>query len=134
MTETTERTGLNVVRGVYEAVGRGDLDAVVAALDEDVVWIEPEGGPYGGRYRGPEAVVEEVLGSVAGEWEEFAVEPERFVVDDGTVVALVTHRGLHENGERFEAPIADVWEVEDGRVVRFQHYVGDLEYVEARRE
>lgn len=134
MTGTTDRTELDVVRGVYEAVGRGDLDAVVAALDEDVEWIEPEGGTYGGTYHGPREVVDEVLGSVVGEWEAFAVEPERFVVDDGTVVALVTHRGLHANGERFEAPIADVWEVEDGTVTRFQHYVGDLEYVRARRE
>jgi hypothetical protein len=108
MSETRDRTELEVACGVYEAVGRGDMDAVVAALDADVEWIEPEGGPYGGTYHGPEAVVEEVLGSVTGEWEEFVVEPDRFVVDDGTVVALVTHRGLHTNGERFEAPIADV--------------------------
>lgn len=134
MTDIQERPELDVVRGVYEAVGRGDLDAVVAALDEDIEWIEPAGATYGGTYRGPDAVVDEVLGSVVGEWEEFTVDPERFVVDDGTVVALVTHRGLHASGERFEAPIADVWEVEDGNVTRFQHYVGDLEYVRVRRE
>jgi hypothetical protein len=130
---TKRESDVDVVRGVYEAVGRGELDRAVAALDEDVEWIEPEGGPFGGTYYGPDEVVENVFARVGDEWDEFVVEPDRFVADDGSVVALVTHRGIHaETGETHEAPIADVWDVEDGRITRFQHYVGSIRYVERR--
>jgi hypothetical protein len=132
---TKHRPDVDVVRGVYEAVGRGDLDRAVAAFDEEIEWIEPEGGPFGGTYHGPDAVVENVFAGVGDEWDEFVVEPDRFVADGGTVVALVTHRGTHaETGETLEAPIADVWDLEDGRITRFQHYVGSIRYVQRRAD
>jgi FAD/FMN-containing dehydrogenase/ketosteroid isomerase-like protein len=124
---------LDVVRDVYQAVGQGDIDRAVAAFDDDIEWVEPEGGPFGGTYHGPEAVVENVFSSLGEEWDEFVVEPDRFVVDDETVVAFVTHRGTHATtNEHFEAPIADVWDLSDGKVTRFQHYIGSISYVEMR--
>ena len=132
---TDQTSNLDVVRDVYEAVGQGDLDRVVAAFDDDIEWIEPDGGPFEGTYHGPESVVENVFSSLGEEWDEFVVHPDRFVVDDDTVVALVTHRGTRaETGETFEAPIADVWDLEDGRITRFQHYVGSIRYVTLRRD
>jgi hypothetical protein len=132
---STQESNLDVVRDVYDAVGQRDLDRVVAALADDIEWIEPDGGPYGGTYRGPDAVVENVFTELGDEFEEFAVEPDRFLVDGDTVVALVTHRGTHaETGEHFEAPIADVWDLENGKVARFQHYVGDIRYAQSRHK
>ena len=43
---------VDVVRGVYEAFGRGDVAAVLGAMADDVEWHEAEGMPYGGVYRG----------------------------------------------------------------------------------
>jgi hypothetical protein len=128
-------TAVEVVQSVYEAVGRRDVEQITDVLADDVEWVEPDGGPVGGTYHGPDAVVANVFTELEGEWAEFAVEPDRFLVDGETVVALVTHRGTHaETGERFEAPIADVWDLADGEVTRFQHYVGDVHYVQARQE
>lgn len=132
---TSKQSPIDVVEGVYEAVGEGDLDRITSALDEDVEWIEPEGGTYGGTYHGPDEVIENLFAEFGDEWAEFSVEPERYVANGDTVVALVTHHGVHaESGERFDAPIADVWELEDGKVTRFQHYVGSIRYVESRPE
>lgn len=131
----SKQSPIDVVEGVYEAVGEGDLERIIAALHEDVEWIEPEGGRYGGTYHGPDDVMENLFAELGDEWAEFSVEPERFVVNGDTVVALVTHHGVHaESGERFDAPIADVWDLEDGKVTRFQHYVGSIRYVDARPE
>ena len=41
-----------VVRGIYGAFGRGDVDAVFAAMEPDIEWDEAEGMPYGGVYHG----------------------------------------------------------------------------------
>lgn len=130
---TEPQTNVDLVRGIYEAVGQGDLDQVAAALAEDVEWIEPEGGPYGGTYHGPDDVLENLFEELGEEWEEFSVDPERFVSDGETIVAEVTHRGIHAaTGERYEAPIVDVWELKNEKITRFQHYVGSIHYVEAR--
>jgi hypothetical protein len=130
---TKQRSDVDVVRDVYEAVGRGDVERAVAAFDEDIEWIEPEGGPFGGTYHGPDEVVANVFARLGDEWDVFVVEPDRFVAEDGSVVALVTHRGTHaETGETFEAPVADVWDLDDGTITRFQHYVGSVRYVERR--
>lgn len=132
---TSKQSPVDVVEGVYEAVGEGDLDRVLATLDEDVEWIEPEGGTYGGTYHGPDEVMENLFAELGDEWDEFRVDPERFIVDGDTVVALVTHRGVHAStGERIEAPIADVWDLENGRVTRFQHYLGSIDYVDQRSD
>ena len=47
---------VEVVRGVYEAFGRGDVAGVLGAMTEDMEWCEAEGMPYGGVYHGGEEV------------------------------------------------------------------------------
>ena len=46
-----------LVRGVYESFGRGDIPAVVAALDPDIEWVEPYPVGYNpGTHDGPDTV------------------------------------------------------------------------------
>ena len=63
----------SVVRGIYEAFGRGDVPAVLGAMTEDIEWNEAEGMPYGGVYRGPQAVAENVFGPVIADLPDFSV-------------------------------------------------------------
>ncbi len=112
------------VRGMYDAFERGDIDHVVATFDDDIEWVEAAGGPYGGTYHGPDAVVENVFVPLGTEWQEFVIDLDRLVDGDETVVGLASYRGTYdETGESFEAPVAHVWNFEDGKVVRFQQYV-----------
>ncbi len=48
------------LRGLYAAFGRGDVPAVLDGFADDVEWNEAEGMPYGGVYRGGDAVVQNV--------------------------------------------------------------------------
>lgn len=52
---------LTVIRESYESFAEGDIEAVVATFADDITWIEAEGGPYGGTYHGPAAVVDNVF-------------------------------------------------------------------------
>jgi ketosteroid isomerase-like protein len=40
---------VDFVKGVYGAVARGDVPAVLGAFAEDIEWFEAEGMPYGER-------------------------------------------------------------------------------------
>lgn len=68
---------VKVVKGMYEAFAKGDIPAVVAALDPQVEWWEAENFIYdkGNPYIGPEAVLNGVFMRIGNEWTGFSVSP-----------------------------------------------------------
>ncbi len=116
-------TSLETIRAVYAAFARGDIPAVLGALDASVKWTEAEGFPYGGTYSGPEAVLQNVFMKLGTEWEGFSAVPHDFVVDGDTVVALGTYGGKFKaTGKRISVPFAHVWKLQNGKVRTFwQH-------------
>lgn len=114
---------LDIIRSLYKAFAVGDIPAVLAVFSPDMHWIEAEGGPYGGVFIGPDAVLENVFMKLGGEWDGFAAVPSEFVADGSTVVALGEYSGSYKaTGKSFKAPFAHVWKFEDGRVVSFYQY------------
>jgi len=112
-----------LIRGLYEAFAAGDIPTVMGALDENISWTEAEGFPYGGTYVGPVAVAENVFIKLGTEWDGFAVVPERIVDGGETIVGLGNYSGtFKETGKSMKVPFAHVWDIRDGKVVKFvQH-------------
>ena len=120
---STQQSNIDIVRATYENFNGGDVDAVLAAFDEGIEWTEPAGSPYGGTYRGPEAVLENVFGPSMEENDDFEVDAERFVDGGETVVVVGVFRGSNrETGARFDIPFAHVVDLTDGKVSRFVNY------------
>ena len=118
---------LDSVRGVYDAFAKGDVPAVLGFLSPDVKWTEAEGFPYGGTYVGPQAVAEGVFMRLGTEWEGFAAVPDEFIDGGDSVVALGQYSGTYKaTGKSFRANFAHVWEVREGKAVRFTQYVDTL--------
>ena len=118
---------LDSVRGVYDAFAKGDVPAVLGFLSPDVKWTEAEGFPYGGTYVGPQAVLEGVFMRLGAEWEGFAAVPDEFIDGGDSVVALGQYSGTYKaTGKSFRAHFAHVWEVREGKAVRFTQYVDTL--------
>ncbi len=115
---------VDIVRGAYEALARGDVAAVLEVLDPEVEWTEAEGFPYGGTYTGSEAVVDGVIARLGSEWEGFQAVPAEFVDGGDRIVALGRYAGTYKaTGKSFGAEFAHVWTLRDGRAVRFHQYV-----------
>jgi ketosteroid isomerase-like protein len=114
---------LETVRNIYQAFGRGDVPSVLAALAPDVSWTEAEGFPYRGTYVGPDAVLKNVFMRLGTEWEGFSVVPHEFVAQGDTVVCLGQYSGKYNaTGKSFSAPYAHVWNLRNGKVVRFRQF------------
>jgi uncharacterized protein len=114
---------LDVVRSMYISFAAGDMPAVLAALSPKVHWTVAEGGPYGGVYIGPDAVLENVFKKIHGEWDGFAAVPGEFVADGSTIVALGQYTGSYKaTGKSFKAPFAHVWKIENGKATSFHQY------------
>ncbi|HSJ73772.1 MAG TPA: nuclear transport factor 2 family protein, partial [Miltoncostaeaceae bacterium] len=96
------------IRDMYEALNAGDPGPALAAMADDVEWVEPDGAPLVARtHRGPEAVLAGVFGAVAAGYDGFRVDVEE-VLTAGDVVVVLGHprAAVRETGRRAEAPFA----------------------------
>lgn len=112
---------VEMIRGVYDAFARGDIEAVLGALAPTVVWTEAEGFPYGGTFTGPNAVLENVFMKLGSEWDGFAAVPREFIAQADAVIALGDYRGTFKaTGKSFTAPFVHDWRLKDGKVATFR--------------
>ena len=122
---------VDVVRSAYEAMARGDVPGVFATMAEDVDWYESEGLPNGGHYRGPAEIGEGVFGPLFADFPDFSVTPEEFIGDDGTIAVVVRYRGTASRTQsRLDRPAVHVWDVDNGRIVRFRQFLDTVKYLE----
>jgi hypothetical protein len=120
-----------LVEGFYEAVGEkevhqergiltGDIDHLRRIFAEDIEWIHPA---LGGTFHGANSVIEDVIVPFWQNW-ELSVDFDRIIEEGNTIVVLATYRGTYKpKGNKVEEPVAHVWDLKDGQIVRFRQYV-----------
>lgn len=122
---------LEVIKGAYAAFAEGDVPAVLGVFADDIEWHEAAGMPYGGVYRGGEAVVQNVFGPISQDVEGFALTPEEFMSAGDTVAAVVRYTGTGKaTGKPLDLPVVHVWDIQDGKVVRFRQFADTVKFAE----
>ena len=115
------------VQGLYDAFGRGDIPAVLAALAADVSWSEAESNPYqptGAPWVGPEQVLKRLFERLGSEWDGFATQVAQLHDAGQTVVVEGRYTGTFlATGQALDAQMCHVWTFQGGKVSRFQQYV-----------
>ena len=125
---------VQVVSGVYDAFGRGDVEAVLAQMDRAIEWNEAEHYLYadGNPYVGPQAILEGVFARLMADWEGYTVTPEELLDAGDRVVGLGTYTGTYNaTGREVRAQFAHVWGVRGGKVVSFQQYTDTKQFADA---
>ena len=126
-----ETSSVEVVRGVYDAFGRGDVPAVLGAMADDIEWYEAEGMPYGGVHRGPQAVAEKVFAPLVADVEGFTVSPEDVIASGDRVAVVSRYTGTGKaTGRSLDLPVAHVWDVRDGKIARFRQFADTAKFLE----
>lgn len=122
---------IELVKGTYEAFGRGDVPAVLGAFADNIEWYEAEGMPYGGLHRGGEAVAQNVFGPIAEDVEGFAVTHEELIGSGETVAAVVRYTGTgKETGKTLDLPVVHIWDLRDGKLARFRQFIDTVKFAE----
>jgi ketosteroid isomerase-like protein len=116
-----------LLAGVYEAFGRGDMPTVLGAMDPEIRWHEAEGNPYmpsGEAWVGPDAVVANLFVKLGEEWDGFTVHPASFHDAGETVVVEGRYTGAYKaTGKSVDAQFCHVWTLAEGKITKFQQYV-----------
>jgi uncharacterized protein len=121
-----------LVKGAYEAFGRGDVPAVLGVLSERVEWDVSAVLPQGGGWRGREDVGG-FFQNLGSHWSDLTIDVEELIDDGDTVVAIgrgagrLTRHGDASAGYKF----VHVFTVAGGEITRFREW-GDPD--EALRE
>ena len=120
-----------VVEGVYAAFARGDVPGVLAAMADDIEWHEAEGMPYGGIHRGGDAVARNVFGPITTDIRDFAVTPIELIPSGDTVAVVARYTGTgNSTGKELDLEVVHVWDVRDGKVVRFRQFPDTVKFLE----
>ncbi|HET9120579.1 MAG TPA: nuclear transport factor 2 family protein [Solirubrobacterales bacterium] len=109
---------VEIVRAMLDAFNRGDFDASLEFLAEDIEWHDPADVPGAGVHRGPDEV-RRFFVAWLGAWETYTAEAEE-LIDAGDRVVVVHHewgRG-RESGIEVDNRSANLFELRDGKVVR----------------
>jgi ketosteroid isomerase-like protein len=110
-----------LARAAYDAFGRGDIPAVLAALSEDVAWNVPSVLPHGRQARGRDDVGQFFAG-LGEKWEDFSVNVHDFVASGDRVCVLGRAEGRHA-GAQTGYGFVHAWTVRDGELARLDEYV-----------
>ncbi len=117
----------------YEAFNRGDIEGAVQAFDPQIEWHELEGNPQAsGIFRGTDAVVNEVFGTIPENWDEFEADPHDFIDAGEHIIVLGHFRGRAKGADgTLDAHFAHVWRMRDGKAAHFVNYADTRAWAQA---
>jgi ketosteroid isomerase-like protein len=113
---------VELVRGIVEALNRGDVDAMLARMDPDFEWTPLEASPVSRVYRGHEQVrryVEDWLST----FDDLRLDLEEPTEIADRVVLMVRGHGRgRASGLELNNRFCQVWSVRDGAAVGMEEY------------
>lgn len=103
-------TPLEASKAMYAAVAKGDWDQVATFMADDFTIYEPPSLPYGGEWRGRDAL-QRLYAHVMGYWIDPVVKWQELTGGDKFAVALLHFTvTAKSSNKRFETHIAEVTE------------------------
>ncbi|MEM0518222.1 MULTISPECIES: nuclear transport factor 2 family protein [Aequorivita] len=123
------------VDGLYKAFAAGDIPTVLAGMDPKIVWNEAESNSLadGNPYIGPEAVLNGVFKRLGEEHEYFKLaDIQLHGMDNNQVLATLRYEAkVKKTGKTYNAQVAHLWTLKNGKVVTFQQFLDTEKVAEA---
>ena len=124
---------IQTVKDFFAAIGRGDREALLALVAEDIEWIIPgKDWPLAGTYRGHAGLAS--LLEAASRSLETTTEPQEFVAQGDRVLVVGFARGKVKATNK---PFEDDWifaiTVQDGKLTNIREYIDTQTLARAAR-
>jgi uncharacterized protein len=118
-----EKKNIQTVKDFFATIGRGDREALLALVAEDIEWIIPgEDWPLAGTHRGHAGLVNFL--ETASKSIETSTEPREFVAQGERVMVVGFARGkIKATNKTFEDDWIFAITVRDGRLTNIREYV-----------
>jgi ketosteroid isomerase-like protein len=129
-----EQQNVDLIKRVYEAFGKGDIDTIIDSLADQLVWRfdAPSVIPYAGEYKTPDQMKEGFFGSLASTQKDYALKTDEFIAQDDKVIMVGSYGAtVNATGKRFDLPLVHFWTIQNGKVKRFVNFTDTAEVAEA---
>jgi uncharacterized protein len=123
----------SLVQEAYDGLAKGDAGPLVAIFDDDVEWNEAEHATWwpGGPFRGPQAVLQGVIGRIPKDIDGFRIDIDRFSAAGDTVFVQAQYRGTAKATRKpLDAQAAHAWDLRVGKVVHWQRYTATWQFAQ----
>ena len=122
---------VEIVRAVYEAVDRGDLETANSYVHPEIEFHTYVHAPEAGVYRGKEAVRKYNEG-LFEQFESLRIEVEEIIDAGDRVVVVSTQHAVPKGGQQeIEVHMAELWTIRDRLLVERHSYSTRAQAVEA---
>ena len=124
-----------IIQGTYASFGRGDIQAVLNVLTDDIDWrlFGPPEIPYAGHFRNKDQV-QEFFTALGGTVDFLQFEPREFIAKGDTVIVFGFEQGRVRATQRtFEAHWVHVFVMRDNKIAEFKEYTDTAAMVTAFR-
>jgi uncharacterized protein len=120
-----------VVRRLYEAWARGDVDAAGECFAPDAVWSVPGNSQIAGRHHGWAAIRDDFLAKLAAlSAGSFRAALLDVAVGERYVVAI-QHATAERDGRRLDLTACQLMEIEHDRIARVRSHYSDQQALDA---
>ena len=121
------KSNLDIIKGHYAGSDRGDIAAMMADVSPQVHWTEMAGFPCAGTWVGPQQVIDNVFAVLGSAWEGYQFKLESLVDGGDNIVGIGDYRGTYRaTGKPMQARVVHVWQLEAGKIVRFEQFTDTL--------
>jgi ketosteroid isomerase-like protein len=110
---------INTIQTIYQAFGRGDVQAILAALSDDVDWAAETSSTAAPWYgvRNDKDAVAAFFQQFASSVDTAVFEPTAFAANETDVFALVRYRGTaRATGTEIETQLHHYFRFRDGKI------------------
>lgn len=134
----SDANNLKVIDGLYKAFVAGDIPGALAPMDPKIVWNEAEGNSLadGNPYIGPDAVLNGVFARVGENHDYFKLENIQLLeMSNNQILSTLRYEGkVKETGKTYNAQVAHLWTLKNGKIIGFQQYVDTKKLADAEEK
>lgn len=123
------QSDLEIVRDLYAAFERRDLDTIRAAIHPDFVMEQSAALPWGGQRHGPDGFLA-FLGALLSYVAPTVDRDDLYDSGDHIVQVGYSHGTVLANGAPFRAREVHVWQLRDGKIIAYHVHV-DVDAIRA---
>jgi len=121
------KSNLDIIQAHYAASALQDTAAMMADVSPDVRWTEMAGFPCAGTWVGPQQVLDNVFAVLGSAWQGYQFKLESLIDGGDRIVATGHYHGAYRaTGKSMVARVAHVWQLEQGKIVKFEQFTDTL--------